>query len=420
MPLSVAQLTDPKEDELRSVWEKMLELLKGVSRDELKQLDFKGIEILPYPELHEESIVEMGTLKELLELCRRTGVHDITLQDFLQPEGKRMRRIFSALINFAKFREDKLEHFAQYTVQSQNLVELRAQEETNAEELERQRGQMADQHEAIKPQITSVQVDVESLQAQLHALVTEQTTLREEMKVVKGASSDLSTAIKERDVAVLSLQQENSRIRAQIIDDPEGLKGVLKEMTNRMQGNRSDISAQAGRLKAQQARLTQLTKLEEKVAKRVDLLRSFHQEQQALSKLRRQYQDQAQVESEVAQQASDLAQQEEALQENLSAAQEKLFSLQANFEAKRATAAAALEQVQGEREGLEALLASTRTQHEKNEQAMAWKKQQLAALHEQHARTVGNLKGKYATLQQAVGEYHDKLAQVMQQANNMA
>jgi kinetochore protein Nuf2 len=416
VPLSIAQLNDPKEEDLKPVFAGLLEHLKGVSREELKQLDFRGIEILSNPELHEDSIVEMGTMKELLELCRRTGVHDITLQDFLQPDAKRMRRIFSALINFAKFREDKLEHFAQYTVESQNLVEQRALEEAKTDELERQRAQLAAQHESIKPQIVSVQVEVESLQAELHTKVTEQTALREEMKQTKAISSELATQIKELDVHILSTQQENSQIRSQIIEDPEGLKQGLKDKTNQMQANRAAISAQGAKLKQQQARLAQLTKLEEKVVKRVDLLRSFQSEQGAYAKLKRQVADQTQVEQQVEEQVRDLAAQEDSLKENLSLAQEKLFSLQANFEAKRATAASALEQVQGEKEGLEALLASTRSQQEKNEQAMAMKKQQLVALQEQHQRTVANLKGKYATLQQAVGEYHEKLAVVMSQA----
>jgi kinetochore protein Nuf2 len=417
MPLTLAQLSDPKEDELKPVFEKLLELLKGVSREELKQLDFRGMEILPYPELHEESICEMGSLKELLDLCQKTGVFDITLADVIAPEKGRVRRILSALINFAKFREDKLEHFSQFTAQAQVLLDLRVQEETNSEELEKQRTLMAEAHESIKPQIATVQVDVESLQAQLQALVTEQTTLREEMKAAKAISSELSTAISERNVEILSVQGENTKLKSQIIPEPEKLKQSLKDMTNQMQTNRADLTHQTTKLKAQQSRLIQLSKLEEKVTKRVELMRSFQNEQHALQKLRKIVAEQTTRQQEIEGQTDDLTAQEDSLKENLSAAQEKLFSLQKNFESKRLTAQSALEQVTSEKDALEKLLTSARNQQEQNENIMQIKKHQLTNLQSEHARTMGSLRGKYLTLQQAVGEYHEKLAGVMSQAS---
>ena len=416
LPLTIAQLNDPKEEEIKPVLEKLLELLKGVSREELKQMDFQGMTLLSYPDLHEESIVELGSLKELLDLCQKTGVFDVTLTDLIAPEKTRLRRVFSALINFAKFREDKLEAFTHHTKESQELLDLRAVEEQNADELERQRNAMQAEHENIKPQIVQVQQEVEQLQTQLHALVQEQTNLREEMHTAKNISSELKVQISDKNNEIAAIQNENARLKAQIIPEPEKLKQGLKDMTNQMHTNRSELSNQTFKLKGQQTRVTQLQKLEEKLSKRVELLRSFQTEQQLVGKLRKLLSDQNEKEQELLSQIDDLTHQEDGLKENLSQAQEKLFSLQTSFETKRLTAQQALEQVSQEKEALEKLLASAKSQQEQNESLMAIKKQQLATLQSEHARTIASLKGKYSTLQQTVNEYHEKLALVMNQA----
>ena len=46
-------------------------------------------------------------------------MHDFSLKDIQKPEYKRLLRIFSAVINFAKFREEKVvayDEFVQRTV----------------------------------------------------------------------------------------------------------------------------------------------------------------------------------------------------------------------------------------------------------------------------------------------------------------
>lgn len=44
------------------------------------------------------------------------GVHDFSMKDLLAPEPKRVRRHLSAVINFAKFREERLVMYAELAV----------------------------------------------------------------------------------------------------------------------------------------------------------------------------------------------------------------------------------------------------------------------------------------------------------------
>lgn len=54
-----------------------------------------------------------------MRLMHASGVHDFSLKDIQKPEYKRVVKIFSAVINFAKFREEKVgayEEFVEKTV----------------------------------------------------------------------------------------------------------------------------------------------------------------------------------------------------------------------------------------------------------------------------------------------------------------
>jgi kinetochore protein Nuf2 len=51
------------------------------------------------------------------------GIYDFNMKDFIKPTPERVRRILSAVINFAKFREEQLSEFEKYTSQTDQLTE---------------------------------------------------------------------------------------------------------------------------------------------------------------------------------------------------------------------------------------------------------------------------------------------------------
>lgn len=53
------------------------------------------------------------------------GIDDFNLKDLIRPEGPRLRIILSAIINFAKFREEQLGVFEDFSKKAEELVEQR-------------------------------------------------------------------------------------------------------------------------------------------------------------------------------------------------------------------------------------------------------------------------------------------------------
>ncbi len=108
IPLTEQDLLKPHTDTLYNAYEEMVVLLCGETRDTMYAPELDAVDVLEFPELYEEAIGNLKFTRRLFDLMRRCGVPDFTLRDLTKPEYSRTRRNVSAVINFAKFREEKV------------------------------------------------------------------------------------------------------------------------------------------------------------------------------------------------------------------------------------------------------------------------------------------------------------------------
>lgn len=116
IPLSAADLAKPTYEIVRPLFENVLTTLTGITREELNQPVFTAIDAFEFPELHDESVPCLNFFRQLGRLLSNTGVRDFNLRDVYKPETQRLRRHLSAIVNFAKFREEKLVAYAEMQV----------------------------------------------------------------------------------------------------------------------------------------------------------------------------------------------------------------------------------------------------------------------------------------------------------------
>jgi hypothetical protein len=88
--------------------EQLAEICTGITREEMAQPVFSGLSVLNYPELHEESISQLNSFRAVSKMMEICGIQDFSMKDFMAPSAKRLRRQLSGIINFAKFREERL------------------------------------------------------------------------------------------------------------------------------------------------------------------------------------------------------------------------------------------------------------------------------------------------------------------------
>lgn len=98
----------------------------------MSQPAFAGLSALNYPELHEDSIPELSYLRSCSKMMTICGIVDFGLKDITNPNSKRLRRQLSGIINFAKFREERLQMYGELNVQREGIMEkLRQTQEDN-------------------------------------------------------------------------------------------------------------------------------------------------------------------------------------------------------------------------------------------------------------------------------------------------
>jgi kinetochore protein Nuf2 len=114
IPFTEQDLNKPSSTKIIKIFEEFLDILMGINREELEQPHFSVTENLENPELYLQSLADMTFFKYLLRL-QSVGIEDFSLKDLMKPESPRIRRILSAIINFAKFREEHLTEFQRNT-----------------------------------------------------------------------------------------------------------------------------------------------------------------------------------------------------------------------------------------------------------------------------------------------------------------
>ena len=107
IPLEEQDLLKPHPDTLYRAYEEIVCLLCGQTREAMyaPNLD-AAMDVLEFPELYEEAIGNLKFHRHLFELMSCCGVPDFNLKDLIKPEYARTRRNISAVINFAKYREE--------------------------------------------------------------------------------------------------------------------------------------------------------------------------------------------------------------------------------------------------------------------------------------------------------------------------
>ena len=111
----------------KTVYECLAEYCMSVTREQMNQADFTSLEAMDgiqNPELHEQSIPKVTYFRYMTKLMSASQINDFSLlEDVIRPNPTRFIRNVSAIINFAKFREERLETHNEMTARTAELVE---------------------------------------------------------------------------------------------------------------------------------------------------------------------------------------------------------------------------------------------------------------------------------------------------------
>jgi len=254
---------------------------------------------------------------------------------------------------------------------------------------------------------------VSELKELLTKLNKEQAMLREEVKSIKEEIQNVNDRIANDKFLALNAQRECDKLRGQIVQSPDKLRGRLAQMEVDIAAKKQEVSECSARLRDMQSQSLTVTKVSNKLAKRLATLKECEEDKK---KGKEMHQD-------IKHKVSESLREEEKLQElkgtaqhlerQITSSQEKLLSLQTQGEQKRVAAQQALDETERKKRELGFSIQQDKAQVKQNQGIIQRKEQEVQWLNQEHAREMNTLKQHYQQFAKALQSYHATMAQAI-------
>lgn len=240
--ISKEELTKPDEhkDSVRRLLECLAEICTGSAREEWSQPGFAGLNAINYPELHEDSIPHLNSLRAIMKMMEVCEVRDFALKDIVAPTAERLNRQLSGIINFCKFREERLMLLTELNTNRSVLLDSLAQQQEKNEVLNNRltllRGQTAEEGE----QIVALETDIKDMNARLNELRRKHESLESKIAQDQDTFNKLSAKVEEGKATHDALHNDMQRLSAQVVTSPEKFRKQIIEVGQTLQHEQHD------------------------------------------------------------------------------------------------------------------------------------------------------------------------------------
>ncbi|KAK9458663.1 Nuf2 family-domain-containing protein [Lipomyces oligophaga] len=241
IPVAEDMLQKPTSAFVISLYEQMIGIFLGMTYDQQMAISdscAQGRDVYESGRIGRSVLSLVRAASKLMKVC---GIDDFSMADILRPEPQRTRRLLSAVVNFARFREahsnvtDELmaksealsvaaeEAYLELVTDNDRLEQLRAQKEEEA------------------PKLKEAQVHFKEVEEELiryrkiqEKIVTEHDTYKKERFKLLEKHENLSSSIAQ-------IKKEVERLRPYVLEVPNKLTKVNEEKSESVQVSKATI-----------------------------------------------------------------------------------------------------------------------------------------------------------------------------------
>jgi len=405
-------LLKPSAQAVHAIYTQFLEITMNITREDMIQPQFS--ENLEYQELHEESIPMITFLRACHKLMRTVGIADFCMNDVMKPDPKRLRRNVSAIINFLKFREDRLDRYQELAAKAEGFLTEKQHLEAANEKLLAEIRAINAQRQAEEPEVQAREAENAELSAQIGELNKQQAAMNQDAHQLKQKWQEVGDQISEAKYKLLNAKQEQESLRSQIVPSPEKLKKTLVDLGESIEHEKENIAECHRRARGFAAKHDALAEADKDVARALRLLDEVELEDSRVKKLDKDIED-----CKAALQANDEALHEATFKEHqlnrqINSIQERTSRMHKQHASKQESAVEALDAAQREWNEVDAERKAAEEQIEQDELVIRAEREKLQRLKQQHEAEVTHIQHKHERLDAQVSAYHKKLLEVMQ------
>lgn len=242
IPVRQEELLDPEnhKESCRRIFECLAEICTGITKEELDQPAFAGADAIAHAELHDESIPKFNHFRACCKMMEICDVTDFSIKDIMNPAANRLRRHLSGIINYAKFREERLILLADLSTKREGLIaqlnQLREKNDTLNNRAALLREQTAEESRIIN----ALEAECREIEASINAMNMQQNHLKEETNQLRETNVEL----KETLAAKYAQQEELTALRRQlglqIVSSPEKFRKQIVDVGQNLQNEQRE------------------------------------------------------------------------------------------------------------------------------------------------------------------------------------
>jgi len=178
-------------------------------------------------------------------------IQDFSMKDIVDPDPKRFRRQLSGIINFVKFREDRLLMYTTLSTETDKLMESQQTLRDENEDLRRQLDELKAQAAEDEPAHEQLNVQIEDLEGSIEELNKDQAKQKFEMQGMKKNKKDLTDDIMGVQFELQNVKTEIDDLERQVVHSPRRIKRDITEIQAQLAAEKAEAATLEAQIRDQ-------------------------------------------------------------------------------------------------------------------------------------------------------------------------
>lgn len=368
---------------------------------------------MEFPELHDESIPVVAFIRHLTRLLNASGVREFGLRDLHKPEAPRLKRNLSAIINFAKFREEKLEAYTSLTEELEALVAARDRFATEKATLTAELANLRQQREAELPEVEKLYGERDALVAENQKLNKDQATLSSDVRKLKQEASTLAEDSNNLRQKISVAKSEEDSLRERVVHSPEKVRARLDEISNAVDMERRALKDAEDRSRDLATKLEGIARAEKEVQRAVSLMASAEEAISHKKEANRKVKDLKAAIAATEHEATQLAAKRQHLARQQASLLERITRLESQVAMRKDAVESTIEERMRDKEVAEAENAAAAAKIAENDALARSLRERIAELRAAHDMSIAAVLDRWDSLCSSVRMYHTEMEAAM-------
>ncbi|KAL4398822.1 kinetochore-associated Ndc80 complex subunit Nuf2 [Malassezia pachydermatis] len=260
--VTAEDIAKPQGAMVQKVYMAFLDTLAGTMPDTLEKQRDDICRDMDHKDVFEDGVAWLLFFREVRTMMEAATVHDFQLQDLTRPTPKRFKRHMSALVNFFRFRSDRLAEFDELVLETEEMENRRIELEESIERMRQDIDAILAQRQAEEPRVQKLREENLQHSDRLLQMKKEQSRLLEDVDTLKVEKTDAIQKQTDLQYQLQIVATELNKLQARIVTRPDDIRRHLDEMQTQVQGERSTLGENERKAQALRSKMDVLVQLD--------------------------------------------------------------------------------------------------------------------------------------------------------------